>query len=74
MQGNSKLAQSNFAPGAVDPQTFKDIEAFSKAVCEDLATRYGDSYRKPEVIYGLTAFLAAVHTAVKHLPDKPNAA
>jgi hypothetical protein len=46
-------------------QTFKEIEQFSKELCQDLATKYGDRYERSEVVYGLAAFLAAVHQAVK---------
>lgn len=53
----------------ISAHTFKEIEQFSKEVCQNLATKYGDRYTKVEVIYGLTAFLAAVHHAVKQ-PSK----
>jgi hypothetical protein len=47
-------------------QMFKEIEQFSKELCQDLATQYGDCYEQSEVVYGLAAFLTAVHQAVKN--------
>ena len=59
---------------AVNTQTFKQIEAFSKAVCHNLAARSGNRYETSEIIYGLTGFLAAVHVAVRRQSDKRSAA
>jgi hypothetical protein len=58
----------------VDTHIFKVIEAFSHAACEELAQRHGEQYLKPEVIYGFTAFVAAMHSAVEHLPNSVKAA
>jgi hypothetical protein len=57
-------------PSSLDTQTFKEIEQFSKAVCQNLAAHYGDRYTQTTVIYGLTAFFAAVHNAVKRRSRK----
>lgn len=66
---HSTQPRTTITPPTVDTHTFKEIEQFSKDVCQNLATRYGDQFRQSEVIYGLTAFLTAVHQAVRRQPN-----
>lgn len=72
----TNLHQRETIQGAdtANAHTFKEIEQFSKELCQNLATKSGDRFTKPEVIYGLTAFLAAVHHAVKRQQIKKSAA
>ena len=58
--------RKQLAVSSIDRQTFKQIERYSKEVCQNLAARYGDKFQQTEVTYGLAAFLTAVHIAVKN--------
>jgi hypothetical protein len=57
-------------PSGLDPNSFKEIEQFSKQVCQGLAVKHGDQFKQTQVVYGLTAFLSAVHQAVNRHTSK----
>jgi hypothetical protein len=71
---HSTQPRTTITPNATDTHTFKEIEQFSKDVCQNLANQYGDQFKQSEVIYGLTAFLSAIHQAMKRKPNAKSVA